>query len=348
MTSFDFVLILLLLFLAWRGWRRGIITQVTSVVGLVVGSFAALRGSVILAPLIPLQDPLRYYVAMVLLFVGAVIAAHIVGRVVRGAVNLLYLGWLDHLVGLALGVVKCVLIAVVIIFGCVMVSETTGRWVTQSFSGPFGVAIIRATERMIPPDVCERLHEQLAKFDAKVNTISNGASAEWTLPNLSKEVANDVKKVQSTLGPDTANNVANAVVKEATKLVGETVAKESPALAGWLNSVASPATAKSSPVASASTANAREPAPAIVDELKPFVAAMFSPATDAVRATMNAVAPNAGTPAAAVTSFWESIAPVAQTPQVAAPVAPFTPPTPPTPSTTPRFDPAAWADALKR
>lgn len=329
-SSFDIVVGLLLLALAWRGWSRGIITQVASVLGLVIGWIVALRGSEHLAPLIPLQEPLRNYVAMVLLFVGAMVATYFLGRFVRGLVSLIALGWADKLVGMALGIVKGGLVVVLVVFGAVMLSDAAGRWVTRSMAGPISVAVIRTTERLIPADVCKRLHNQLAKFDQKVGVISDGASEAWTFPALQNGLNAEVDKMTAAFGHGDA---AQAITQRMTAALTSESLKtpEGETITGW--------------IASAIQSRALPPPPAIPDESSLMIDTAIQAATrnepPPMPLSSSLSSPlSSSASGARLFSAGGSVASPAAAPLAA-------PPSPP-PTATPLFDPATWAEALKR
>ncbi|KAA9331532.1 CvpA family protein [Hymenobacter busanensis] len=113
MSGFDLLLLMPLAVGAVKGFRRGIVMEIVSLVAFVLGLIGGLK---LLGAAIPL---VRHYVgeafgmlplvSFVLVFALLTWGVHLVGGMVRSAIHLTPLGVLDHILGGAVGVVKWVL-----------------------------------------------------------------------------------------------------------------------------------------------------------------------------------------------------------------------------------------------
>jgi membrane protein required for colicin V production len=113
MSAFDILLLIPLGIGAVKGFRRGLVLEVASLLAFVLG---AIGGLVLLNDTIPL---VRHYVGdafgmlpfvtFLLVFVAIVWGVHMLGTFVKTAVHLTPLGLLDNVGGGAVGVLKWVL-----------------------------------------------------------------------------------------------------------------------------------------------------------------------------------------------------------------------------------------------
>jgi membrane protein required for colicin V production len=113
MTGFDILLLLPLGVGAVKGFRRGLVLEVASLLAFVLG---AIGGLALLGDAIPL---VRHYVgdafgalpfvSFLLVFVAITWGVHLLGGVIKSAVHLTPLGLLDNLLGGAAGALKWVL-----------------------------------------------------------------------------------------------------------------------------------------------------------------------------------------------------------------------------------------------
>ena len=111
----DIVLLLLLLVGAWRGFTKGLVLSVASLVGLVGGVWAAAHFSHLAA------DALSKHVswsvnsmsmaALALTFLAVVVAVHLLAKLLEKLLDLVALGVANKLAGAVFGMAKMALIA---------------------------------------------------------------------------------------------------------------------------------------------------------------------------------------------------------------------------------------------
>jgi len=114
MNLLDIIVLAVLAFFAIKGLTRGLINEVSSLIGLVLGVFFAYKLYPVLAA--PLQKVLHIplYVSMFLAFLFILIAigvvAHIVGNIITTTLKLVMLGSINRLGGIGIGLLEGVLL----------------------------------------------------------------------------------------------------------------------------------------------------------------------------------------------------------------------------------------------
>jgi len=103
-----------------RGFIRGFLRELVSLVGLFLGLWIALLK---FAPLgewvqyqFPLTEPLPFHIAFLAIFLSVASFASIAGYLLHRVAKGLLMGWLDAVVGLGFGSVKGVMILTVVLF----------------------------------------------------------------------------------------------------------------------------------------------------------------------------------------------------------------------------------------
>jgi uncharacterized membrane protein required for colicin V production len=108
------------------GWRMGLIGAAFNLIGAMVGVFAATRFSDDIAAWIAEKgagDAIATVLAYVAIVVAVFVGAQIARRIVKTALNLVFLGWGDSLGGIAVGVVFGFVLAGAVILGLARFGE---------------------------------------------------------------------------------------------------------------------------------------------------------------------------------------------------------------------------------
>lgn len=110
MNWLDIVLIIILIAAAVSGYRKGLISQAFGIGGLLLGILLGYRFSRRLAIWFDMNEGAANLLGFVVILVAVIVVMYIVGAVVRKVFRMTGFGILDHLGGLALGVIKIGLI----------------------------------------------------------------------------------------------------------------------------------------------------------------------------------------------------------------------------------------------
>ncbi len=122
MNYIDFIILLFLFFGAYRGFSRGLIIEVATFLGLILGVCLAISHSSytegILRDFLNISSSYLSYIALAVTFIVVVVAVFIIGKVLTKIVDIIALGLLNKLLGTALGILKyfiivCVLLLIV-------------------------------------------------------------------------------------------------------------------------------------------------------------------------------------------------------------------------------------------
>lgn len=110
----DIALLLILLVGAWRGFVKGLVLSIASLVGLVGGIWAAQHVSHLtaaqLAPHVTWSEQTLGMASLALTFLGVVVAVHLLAKLLERLLDMVALGLANKLGGAAFGVAKMALI----------------------------------------------------------------------------------------------------------------------------------------------------------------------------------------------------------------------------------------------
>ena len=134
LAPIDVVLLLVLLVGAWRGFTKGLVLSVASLVGLVGGIWAASHFSHMVAeqlsPHVTWSVNTLHMASLALTFLLVVVAVHLLAKVLEKVLDLVALGLINKLAGALFGLLK---VGLVLSFGDVA-QQTLGHrtWLPSS------------------------------------------------------------------------------------------------------------------------------------------------------------------------------------------------------------------------
>jgi len=104
----DILVVLFLLIWARTGWRRGLIVELATLVGLIIGIFIAFRFSPFLSERLgwTKNDIMDYAIWFSVIFISIYILAQVIGEWLSGKARKVRLGLIDRILGLLLSVVE--------------------------------------------------------------------------------------------------------------------------------------------------------------------------------------------------------------------------------------------------
>ena len=110
MNYIDIVLLIPLLFAAYKGFSKGIITQAAALVALILGIIGAIRFSDITADFLveqfSMQSDYLSIISFAVTFIIIVILVHFIARIVNRLIKAVALGFLNRLMGMVFSVLK--------------------------------------------------------------------------------------------------------------------------------------------------------------------------------------------------------------------------------------------------
>lgn len=118
MNLLDIVLIAILAFCLIRGIFRGLIKELSSIVGVLGGLYAAYTYYGLLAKALSrwiTNVDYLYIISCLIIFAVVYLVVSVIGIMIKYFMNIVFLGWTDRLCGAFFGAVKGILIAAVLI-----------------------------------------------------------------------------------------------------------------------------------------------------------------------------------------------------------------------------------------
>lgn len=120
MQLIDILLALPLLFFIYKGWKKGLVREVATLVGLLAGIWACVHLSQQVAEWLNLDSENAILVAFIVTFIAVLVLTYLLGRCVEGLLKAAKLSLLNRLAGALLGTVKALCILAVLLNYVVM------------------------------------------------------------------------------------------------------------------------------------------------------------------------------------------------------------------------------------
>ena len=115
MTLLDIILAIPLGIFIFLGWKRGVVREAATLVGVLVGIWAAVHFSRLIASLLGLTGDHAILIAFFILFVGTMVLAFLLGRIAERVLKSLKMNLPNKIAGAALGMVKALCILAVLL-----------------------------------------------------------------------------------------------------------------------------------------------------------------------------------------------------------------------------------------
>ena len=174
MNPFDILIIVVLGYSLVRGLFRGLVKELSSLIGVLGGFYAAYTYYKVLAGLLSkLIHDISYLniLSFLIIFCGVLIIVGVLGVIIKYLLNIAFLGWIDRIGGVVFGVLKGILIVSVL-------------FITLTAFLPKGTAFIKNSE--LAPHVSwisEKMANVISKemkqdFNAKLGELKKA----WKIP----------------------------------------------------------------------------------------------------------------------------------------------------------------------
>jgi membrane protein required for colicin V production len=114
MNPFDIIIIVILGYSLVRGIFRGLVKEVSSIIGVLGGFYAAFTYYTMLAKLLSgliRETAYLNILSFLIIFCSVLIVVGILGIIIKYLLNIAFLGWVDRIGGIGFGLVKGILIA---------------------------------------------------------------------------------------------------------------------------------------------------------------------------------------------------------------------------------------------
>ena len=171
MNILDIIIIAAMIFFLIRGIFRGIVREIGSLAGVVLGIWLANAYHPQLAGLLKgLIPPGKYLplIAFALIFLVVLVVCNLLGWVFKKFFQKIFLGWVDRILGACLALLKGIVLSYLIIVLVTFLAPQDSSLVTQSRLAPIIITSYQTVVDLIPPG----FHEKLKKsFDKQKNNL---------------------------------------------------------------------------------------------------------------------------------------------------------------------------------
>jgi len=167
MNALDWLLVLLLVYSVVRALLRGFFQEAFALAGLIFGFLFAcwfyvslavdLKGLITSAEIAELT-------AFLLILAGTMIAASLLGRMLRHAASAIGLGLVDRLLGAAFGLVRGAFLGVALLFAATAFLPRA-PWIENSHLAPYFLRAAHAVSFVMPSDLKQRLLDGLGHLE---------------------------------------------------------------------------------------------------------------------------------------------------------------------------------------
>ncbi len=108
MNWLDIVIILLLAFAVWDGWRQGVVTQILGLAALALGIFLAWRYGEAIGGLLGLEELAARAVGFIVVLLVVILTIILIGYATRGLFRIVGLGIFDSFLGVLFSALKMI------------------------------------------------------------------------------------------------------------------------------------------------------------------------------------------------------------------------------------------------
>ncbi len=171
MNILDIIIIAAVIFFLIRGIFRGIVREIGSLAGVVLGIWSATAYHPQLTGLLKGFIPWGNYlplIAFALIFLVVLVLCNVLGWLFKKFFQKIFLGWIDRILGACLALLKGIVLSYLLIVLVTFLAPQGSPLVTQSRLAPVIIESYQTMIGLIPPG----FHEKLKKsFDQQKNNL---------------------------------------------------------------------------------------------------------------------------------------------------------------------------------
>ena len=175
MNPFDILILVILGYSLIRGLFRGLVKEVSSVIGVFGGFYAAYTYYQVLAGLLSrlIQD-ISYLniLSFLIIFSAIFIIVSIIGVIIKYLLNIAFMGWMDRICGAGFGIIKGLLIVSVILIPLTTFLPKKTPLIKNSLLSPHVTKISEKMVKIVPKDMKQQ-------FDEKIKELRSA----WKIPH---------------------------------------------------------------------------------------------------------------------------------------------------------------------
>ena len=167
MNLFDGVIIIILAYCLIRGIFRGLIKEISSLVGVLGGFYAAYSYYPWVAKLLSRWIANTGYLnilSFLLIFVGVFIFISLLGVAIKYLLDIVFLGWIDRLFGVVIGSFKGFLIVSILLLGFTILLPGWAPLMKTSYLSPKITTAAKKMTQLVPRGVKREVTHRIEEF----------------------------------------------------------------------------------------------------------------------------------------------------------------------------------------
>jgi membrane protein required for colicin V production len=175
MNAFDIIVAVILGYSLIRGLFRGLVKEVSSIIGVLGGFFAAYSYYAVVAHYLTgvVANPAyRNILAFLIIFCGVLVVVNVIAMVLKYLLKIVFLGWLDRLGGVVFGLAKGALIVSVLFLMLTAFLPKGASLIKDSACAPYVSMVSEQLAIVVSSDLKR-------DFAAKLGELKK----EWKIPN---------------------------------------------------------------------------------------------------------------------------------------------------------------------
>jgi len=167
MNPFDIVIIVILSFCLVRGIFRGLVKEVSAIIGVLAGFYAAYTYYAEIAKLLSKWISNVAYsniLSFLILFVGVLVIVNILGIIIKYILKIASLGWIDRVSGAGFGIIKGVLIVSILLIMLTAFLPKGSPVIRNSMLSPYITMVSERLAKVIPQSMKDQFSFKLKDF----------------------------------------------------------------------------------------------------------------------------------------------------------------------------------------
>jgi membrane protein required for colicin V production len=175
MNPFDIFIIVIMGYCLVRGLFRGLVKEVSSIVGVLGGFYAAYSYYPIVAKWLDrlISDPAYLKIlSFLIIFCVVLIVINVLGIIIKYLLNIAFMGWIDRTFGVAFGIVKGLLIVSVLFIILTAFLPKGAPIIKNSLLAPYVILVSENMAKVISKEMKQDFSEKLEEL-----------KKAWKIPN---------------------------------------------------------------------------------------------------------------------------------------------------------------------
>jgi len=156
MNPFDIAVVIILSYCLIRGLFRGLVKEVSSIVGMLAGLYAAYSYYMLVAQYLSRWISNTAYLnilSFLILFCLVFLTISILGVVIKYLMNITFMGWVDRICGAGFGAVKAILIAAILLVALTAFLPRNAPVIRDSLLAPYVMLVSENMSKIISKDM---------------------------------------------------------------------------------------------------------------------------------------------------------------------------------------------------